>query len=168
MKNEAAKLLNWIVYRSAPFIAVSLAIYAIWFSHTALMPFMQLRRVIAIEERLQGALFQTESIQRGFLLTHDETELGLYEKSKGNLRALVTLLEEQLSNKAEKKTGADIEAVVELKIVEMDQTITQGKTGDFGEAIKIVKTNVGRRYSQQICDDLLVIRGLESGSTYQR
>jgi len=168
MKNETAKFLNWIVYRSAPFIAVSLAIYAIWFCHTALTPFMQLRRVITLEDRLQGALFQTESIQRGFLLTHDETELGLYDKSKGNLRALLTLLGEQLTSNSEKKVCRDIEAVVRLKIAEMDETIAQGKAGDFEQAVRIVKTNAGRHYSQQICDDLQLIRGLESGRTYQR
>ncbi len=57
---------------------VLLACYSIWYCHTALSPFSRMRRLRSLDQNLRTALFQTESIQRGYLLTRDASFLSLY------------------------------------------------------------------------------------------
>ena len=159
------RLTNFIV----PAVMLALAGYSIWYCHTALSPFSRMRRILALDQRVRTALFQSESIQRGFLLTRDTSSISLYAESKANLRIQAALFADEIaSNERERDVSREIVTLVGLKINEMDSTIEAGQRADWMAAMSIPKTRVGLNYSSQICNDLGLIRGIETGRTYRK
>lgn len=152
-----------------PLLMIVLASYSIWYCHTALSPFSRMRRILWLDQKVRTALFETESIQRGYLLTGDASSLSLYFESKLSLRTQVALLAgEMKSDQRERGIARELETLVKLKIDEMDSTIRVGRRQEFQAAIHIVKSKVGFKYSTEICNDLDLIHGIETGRTYSK
>jgi CHASE3 domain sensor protein len=168
MKHASQKALQWVICYSAPALAFILAIFAMWYSHAALAPFSQMRRIMSLEERVRLALYQAESLQRGYLLTNEVALLSKYQAAKADLRLQVNLLAETVRPGREHDIERDAEVLIRLRILELDDTIAAAQQSGLATAIERVQTNIGRNHTEQICDDLALIRGLEMGRTYTR
>ena len=169
MKDSIVQVTHRVMQYSGTFIMLLLASYSIWYCHTALSPFSRMKRIITLDQRVRTALFQSESIQMGFLLTGDTATVALYSEARTNLRTQVNLFSEEISgDHREQDVAREIETLVKLKIDEMDSTMDAVKRRDSQAAINIFKTNIGRNYTAQICSDLNLIRGIETGRTYAK
>jgi len=169
MKTFSVQVIQRVAHYSATIVMLLLASYSIWYCHAALAPFSRMKRVVTLDGRVRTALFQSESIQRGFLLTGDPSVISLYAEAKTNLRTQVNLFSEELrTDRREQDIAREIETLVRLKVDEMDTTIDTAQRKDLKTALNIFRTNIERDYTAQICNDLNLVRGIETGRTYAR
>ena len=109
---------------------------------------------VQIQSKLSGLLSNlqdAETGQRGFLLTHNDDYLEPYFKAnaslnkiKNNLRFLTQ------DNLIQQKNLDRMEMLVTQKLNELKQTIELSKKGNHDEAIKIVKSNYGKKTMDNI------------------
>ena len=115
-----------------------------WVNHT--------HEVIYQSERFLSSLKDTETGQRGYLLTNDSAYLQPYyvgiSSSETHFEKLRELTKD---NPQQQKRLALIDEKVEIKLAELFQTIELVKNnGDNSEAITMVKGNKGKQYMDSL------------------
>jgi methyl-accepting chemotaxis protein len=114
-----------------------------WVTHTH-----QVRTKLA---DLLSELKDAETGQRGFLLTGEDNYLEPY---KGALTTIKTTLDDvkklTLDNPDEQRRLAAIGSLIDSKLAELKQTIDLRRTQGFDAALKLVLTNEGKTYMDQI------------------
>jgi PAS domain S-box-containing protein len=114
-----------------------------WIIHT--------HKVITISQELLGHLRDTETGQRGFLLTGVPEYLDPYDKGKtGAWKELEKLVNLTGDNPVQQELLATIRQNVEAKFSELEETIDLARTGQLEKALNIVKSDLGK----QIMDSL--------------
>jgi signal transduction histidine kinase/AmiR/NasT family two-component response regulator len=97
-------------------------------------------------ERLRTLLIQTETGQRGYLLTGDAAYLAPYNEARKQLRAVGTDLSDAFdSDPAQARRLIVLAAVSGAKLEEMNETVQLRRAGKQAEALRVVSTNRGRR-----------------------
>ena len=107
--------------------------------------------VIEQAEALLSTLKDTESGQRGFLLTKDERYLTPFTDAKvalpGELQALRRLT---LENPVQQRRIDTLDELTKQKMAELDQTIALGRADEYSRAIAMVRTDLGRELMDRI------------------
>ncbi|SEK83191.1 diguanylate cyclase (GGDEF) domain-containing protein [Colwellia chukchiensis] len=115
-----------------------------WVSHT--------HEVIYHSERLLNSLKDTETGQRGFLLTSDASYLQPYYAGLTDTETHIQKLKQlTIDNPEQQKRLTSISEMIDVKFAELNQTIEllQYK-GDNNAAIAIVKENKGKQYMDKL------------------
>jgi two-component sensor histidine kinase len=100
---------------------------------------------------LLNAMLDSETAQRGFLLTGDERYLEPYFFSRINLQATYRSLEERSTADPDQARRAQaLRPLVASKVSELENTISLARQGRREEALRIVTSNSGK----QLMDEL--------------
>jgi methyl-accepting chemotaxis protein len=114
-----------------------------WVTHTH-----QVRTELA---DLLSELKDAETGQRGYLLTGEESYLEPYKGALTTIKATFDDVKKlTLDNPDQQRRLAAIGAVIESKLAELKQTIDLRRTQGFDAALKVVLTNEGKTYMDQI------------------
>lgn len=102
--------------------------------------------------RLQTALLNAETGQRGFLLTGEDQYLEPFETGTKELEVALNaaLAEKHYSDVFPRENAAQIKSIVDEKVAELRETIRLYRTGDVEAAIAIVKTDQGKRLMDRL------------------
>jgi diguanylate cyclase (GGDEF)-like protein len=116
----------------------------IWVNHT--------HKVIYQSERFLSSLKDTETGQRGFLLTDDAAYLQPYYAGLSKAKIQFDILKELTSDNPQQQKRLDkIRGMMEIKFAELAQTIELLQSnGDNSEALEVVKGNKGKQYMDNI------------------
>lgn len=94
---------------------------------------------------LLQTLVDAETGQRGFVLTQDESFLGVYEKSLAEVRKNLALVTELVKGRPIKEERIpELRRLTESKLEEMIHTVDLTRSGRQDEAILLVKSELGR------------------------
>ncbi|WP_245958373.1 sensor histidine kinase [Pelagibacterium sediminicola] len=101
--------------------------------------------------QLRNLLQDAQSGQRGYLLTRDETYLVPYRAALASIPGALIRLEAVLTPHPQ-ATGPLVEfrAQLDAKLAELTHTVELGQTGQFVEAIAIVRTDEGFALMEQM------------------
>ncbi len=116
---------------------------------------VQARDVRSAAVDLRNALQDTESGQRGFLITREEQYLQSYEDARGAIEPALQRLERLLDGNPDRALWiGSLRENVQNKVAELDQTIAMAREGRFEAAAALVNTDVGKRYMDAARDAL--------------
>jgi signal transduction histidine kinase len=101
-------------------------------------------------ERLEGLLWQAESGQRGYLLTHDARYLEPYERAVSEIRAAVERIEARLAGPGHRGHVARLSALVEARLAEMRRGIAARDERGLDEALRGLEGDEGVRLTEKI------------------
>jgi len=105
----------------------------------------ELRRVRSATIDLFSTIQSAESGQRGFLLTEEPSYLDPYAEAISQLPARRATLSKNIVGKPEYETHlAELDALIDGKVKEMEGTITSAKAGDRAAALDMVATDAGK------------------------
>jgi CHASE3 domain sensor protein len=108
----------------------------------------------AIQAELSGVfkdLTDMETGQRGYLLTGDPAYLQPYTDAKGRIEANFSSLRARLANRQrEQSLESQLESLARSKQAEMERTITLRQRGYRRRSFKLVDTNEGKDYMDEI------------------
>jgi methyl-accepting chemotaxis protein len=114
-----------------------------WVTHT-----QQVRTELA---DLLSELKDAETGQRGYLVTGDESYLAPYQSAlvaiKGTLDDVRRLTSD---NPDQQRRLSAMSPLIDAKLAELKQTIDLRRTAGFDAALKVVVTNVGKTYMDQV------------------
>ena len=114
-----------------------------WVNHT--------HQVLHTTDTFLGAVKNTETGQRGFLLTNNINYLEPYHSGITAARNSFNQLKDLTSDNQKQQQRLDrIEKLVELKFEEMEQTIKLKENNLHGQSIALVKRNLGKQYMDEI------------------
>src|SRR6202042_1014129 len=113
-----------------------------------------LTQTIELLGRLEGLLStlkDAETGQRGFLLTGEESYLAPYTDAKDALPEEIKSMRALLVNRPEQRRRLDaLESLANLKMAELDSTITLRRAGKPDAALAVVRTDRGKIYMDRI------------------
>ncbi|NQY25173.1 MAG: diguanylate cyclase [Campylobacteraceae bacterium] len=119
-----------------------------WVIHT--------HEVISVSDKLLSTMTDTETGQRGFLLTKDTNYLEPYYSGVTKARAyLDELLEMTSDNPLQQERLLKIEESMILKIKELKLTIDLMQSGESDKSLDIVLKNTGKKYMDDIREELV-------------
>jgi len=108
----------------------------------------------AIQAELSGVfkdLTDMETGQRGYLLTGDPAHLQPYTDAKGRIETNFDSLRARLANRQrERSLESQLESLAKSKQAEMERTITLRQQGYRHRSFKLVDTNEGKNYMDEI------------------
>ena len=105
-------------------------------------------RVAAVE--LRSALQSAESSQRGYLYTGNEVYLAPYDVAKSHIQKQFDLVEAGLVDFPQlKDAGQRLDAVIQQKLKEMDDSVGVKRKGDDAGALALVQTNKGKAFMDE-------------------
>lgn len=112
-------------------------------------------KVINAQDRLYNLLRDEEAGQRGFILTHRNNYLYPYYDAKKELpktlQEIETLIKQNsLRYKTTSVNLPVLKNLIRAKEMEMNETIAMVKAGQSGKALRVVMSDKGRRYMQEI------------------
>ena len=102
------------------------------------------RNVVEHAAALLNAVTDAESIERGYVLTGDNTFLVSWPQAAASIARELTLLENAVRGKSARDQVAVLRAVASAKLDEMSQTIELRRHGGPGKALALVETDKGR------------------------
>jgi signal transduction histidine kinase len=112
---------------------------------------------------LEKTIVDAESSQRGYLITRRAEYLEPFAKAVGRLRPLQADLRDLVAvDRDIRERNADVNAVVALKIDEMEKTIHLASVGDFDTALAMLSGNEGQQLMTRIRTGLKVLNALVS------
>ena len=101
--------------------------------------------VLAHVETLMSHLADTETGQRGYLLTNEDRYLKPYLAGRGAVAADTTLLRDLTPHNSEQQRRLDaLSPLFVAKFAELDRTIALRRDGQADAALAIVRTDSGR------------------------
>ena len=125
----------------------------------------QLSRSITVREqstRLQEAIIDAETGQRGYLLTGNDVYLVLYNDGPARAASRLSRLENELQMRGDAPTSiAGLRDNVDAKLRELAATIELSRRGDREGALRIVRTKEGQQLMEAIRADIAAIRDAE-------
>jgi CheY-like chemotaxis protein/signal transduction histidine kinase/CHASE3 domain sensor protein len=102
-------------------------------------------------ESLLSTLKDAETGQRGFLLTGEESYLTPYTDAKDALPDEIRAMRALLDKRPEQQRRLDaLESVANLKMAELESTVTARRAGKTDAALAIVRTDRGKIYMDRI------------------
>lgn len=114
-----------------------------WVDHS-----YQVRTTLA---ELQSYLKDSETGQRGYLITGDESYLEPYQTALPQIRTLFDTLKQLTSdNPQQQQRLTEMLPLIDAKLAELKQTIDLRRTQGLDAATKVVVTNVGKSYMDQV------------------
>jgi methyl-accepting chemotaxis protein len=114
-----------------------------WVTHT-----QQVRTELA---DLLSELKDAETGQRGYLITGDESYLAPYQSALTAIKGTLDDVRRITSNNPDQQRRLSaISPLIDAKLAELKQTIDLRRTAGFDAALKVVVTNVGKTYLDQI------------------
>lgn len=135
-------------------IAIGNAIFALIlenFSEEKLEWVIHTHEVINITESYLSSMQDTETGQRGYLLTKDTSYLEPYYNGLSNSKDYFEKLSDEVSDNPKQVLIMDsIKNSMKLKMDEMKKTVILMENNEFDEAISIVKDNKGKKYMDDI------------------
>jgi len=122
-----------------------------------------------IQEELSGVLKDVtdmETAQRGYLLTGDPEDLQPYAGAKGRIETDFVKLRAGLSNRmqSERSLESQLESLATSKQAEMERSITLRQQGYRRRSFKLVDTNEGKGYMDEIRRIASSLSSSESGN----
>lgn len=122
----------------------------------------QLNLVIQSTQRIKNRLIDTETGQRGYLLTGDKAYLTPYfEGQKIAHEEFQKLLQLTMQSAEHQQRLGTIKKLIDKKTRELQQTIDLYDAGRTKEAMALVKRDVGKNYMDQIREEMAVITSTE-------
>jgi CHASE3 domain sensor protein len=114
-----------------------------WVAHT-----YQVRTELA---DLLSELKDAETGQRGYLITGDESYLAPYQSALTAIKSTLDDVRRLTSdNPDQQRRLSAISPLIDAKLAELKQTIDLRRTAGFDAALKVVVTNVGKTYMDQM------------------
>jgi CHASE3 domain sensor protein len=114
-----------------------------WVAHT-----YQVRTELA---DLLSDLKDAETGQRGYLITGDESYLAPYQSSLAAVKSTLGDVRRLTSdNPDQQRRLSAISPLIDAKLAELKQTIDLRRTAGFDAALKVVVTNAGKTYMDQM------------------
>ena len=102
-------------------------------------------------ESLLSTVIDAETGQRGFLLTGEESYLAPYTDAKDALPEEIKSMRALLVNRPEQRRRLDeLESLTNLKMAELDSTVTLRRAGKPDAALAVVRTDRGKIYMDRI------------------
>jgi len=118
-------------------------------------------QVLGELEEILSLIKDVETGQRGYLLTNDTRYLAPYNQARTAIQSRIGELRQTVrDNPTQQNYVQTLEPLVNQKLAELDSTIRLKQNGQSAAALKIVKTNEGKRLMDQIRD---LIARMESG-----
>jgi len=101
--------------------------------------------------QLEKAIIEAETSQRGYLLTRKDAYLEPFQRSIDSIRPLQReILDLMHDEKAERDKLTDVNALIALKLSEMERTVKVANAEDFDRALAIVEGDEGRQLSEKL------------------
>jgi signal transduction histidine kinase/CHASE3 domain sensor protein/AmiR/NasT family two-component response regulator/HPt (histidine-containing phosphotransfer) domain-containing protein len=111
----------------------------------------QSRQIIAEIDALLTEIVNAETGQRGYLLTGDKTYLEPYTNSRRPIQQNLSNLTVDLFDNEEGLVQlAEVKILIRKKLSELDETLLLKSQDRFGDALKLIRTNVGNDYMKGI------------------
>jgi signal transduction histidine kinase/FixJ family two-component response regulator len=124
-----------------------------WIQHT--------HEVMASIQGLQLRLREAESGQRGYLLTGNDAYLAPYDAAIGNIGILEGELQRLTAdNRDQQQRLRALAPLVQHKLGELAATVQLRRSAGFDEALRLVRTNIGR-------NDMVVIENVLKDMTHE-
>ncbi len=118
-------------------------------------------QVLGELEEILSLIKDVETGQRGYLLTSDTRYLAPYNQARTAIQARIKEFRQIVQdNPSQQNYVQTLEPIVNQKLAELDSTIRLQQNGQSAAALKIVKTNEGKRLMDQIRD---VVAQMEAG-----
>jgi methyl-accepting chemotaxis protein len=115
-------------------------------------------QVLETLERIVSSLKDTETGQRGFLLTGDESYLEPYQSGLSTVHATVSSLRALTADNGRQQKRIDqLEPTIDAKLAELKQTIDLRRTQGLEAAMRVVVTGLGKRQmdeARRIMDEM--------------
>ena len=107
--------------------------------------------VISGIEAVFSSVKDMETGQRGFLITGEERYLEPYLQGRGRYAGEIDTLKRLLADNPDQQRRLQLlQRLVEEKLVELDGTIAQRRSGQLDAAVAVVRTDRGRSAMQQV------------------
>ncbi len=101
--------------------------------------------------QLEKTVIEAETSQRGYLLTRKDAYLEPFQRSIDAIRPLQReILDLTHDEKAERDKLTDVNALIALKLAEMERTVKVATAEDFERALAIVEGDEGRQLSEKL------------------
>ncbi len=108
-------------------------------------------QVIQEAQSLLSSAKDAETGQRGFLLTRDESYLTPYRDARANIPSELKTARALTVDSPEQQRRLDaLEQLLNLKMTELEQTLTLARGGDVNAALAVVRTDRGREIMDRI------------------
>jgi PAS domain S-box-containing protein len=102
-------------------------------------------------ESLLSLIKDAETGQRGFLLTGEEAYLAPYHEARAKVGQMMQILNEETAVNASRRQNLDkLQARIDEKLAELDQTIALRKSQGFEAALRVVRTDRGKIIMDEI------------------
>lgn len=107
--------------------------------------------VLTCLQQVQTTLDDTETGQRGYLLTNDSSYLAPYQTARTHLQSLVTELQRLTAgNSLQQQRLATLQPLIQQKLAELQQTIDLAQANQTAAALQIVRSNEGEQLMEQM------------------
>jgi CHASE3 domain sensor protein len=101
--------------------------------------------------RLVAALTDAETGQRGFVITGTDNYLDPYRSALTEIKAIMADVQKLTAdNPAQQRRLATIQPLIDAKLAELKQTIELRRNEGFDAALKVVSSNTGKEYMDQM------------------
>jgi signal transduction histidine kinase len=102
-------------------------------------------------QQLEKTIIEAETSQRGYLLTRKDAYLEPFQRSIDAIRPIQReILDLMHDEKAERDKLTDVNALIALKLSEMERTVKVANAEDFERALAIVEGDEGRQLSEKL------------------
>jgi signal transduction histidine kinase/CheY-like chemotaxis protein len=140
-------VVGFLLLVCAAFAAIVVAVTSAgaerWAAHS-----LEVRRVQAV---MFSALQDTETAQRGYLLTGDPGYLRPYDQAHARLPGLRRDLHALVADNADQQARlAKLDQAIDTKLAELDRTVAQARAGRTDLAVARLKTNQGRAMMDRV------------------
>jgi PAS domain S-box-containing protein len=125
--------------------------------------------VIGSLESLLSIIKDAETGQRGYLLTEDEKYLAPYDDALNRVQDKVVHLRGLSADNLDQQARlAVLRQKIDLKVDELRQTVALMRRGDRPAALKIVRSDIGRIFMDDVRQDIAVMQQAEENLLLQR
>ncbi|MEP0919956.1 PAS domain S-box protein [Leptolyngbya sp. DQ-M1] len=128
----------------------------------------QSHQVIAVLEDTLSTLKDAETGQRGYLLTGQDQYLEPYNSAITRVSEQVQTLKQLKTRTTQPQQIEVLEQAITAKLTELNQTIQLRRTGKFDEALRIVRSDRGKRIMDNIRTQIAVLERQETDQLQQR
>jgi CHASE3 domain sensor protein len=120
-------------------------------------------------EDLLSSMKDAETGQRGFLITGDESYLEPYHRALARIHSIESKLNQLVRGDAQQSAlAAELAAPIDGKLKELEMTIALRKSDGFDAARKVVDSDAGKKYMDQIRQDVAQMETTENAERGKR
>jgi len=140
-------------------VMILVAAVPFWLNRSANVLLAQLRAEQRAQQRLDGILTSVrdaETAQRGFVITGDDAFLAPYELARRTLPSALREAKEKARTDTERTLVWRITRLVELKLAELDETVTLRRREGFAATERVVSSMRGKLYMDELRQIMVV------------